>query len=132
MDEALANRYMALLTSYDAGGQGLLANIKGTLIRQVGRGVNLRPDAALILLTLYDQMILRPYMGHFPLMPEGDLPLPNATRAIPDFSEDVLKSLDRILDELRGSKSGEPVSSHEVLRAIEGLWSELSAVFLWS
>ena len=61
-------------TSYGAGERGDLAFIKGELFARTGK--LLRPDAALLLLSLYDQMILRPYTGSIQLQgPEGTLPL---------------------------------------------------------
>ena len=80
MDEVLSQRYMALFLAYDVGERGELADLKQRL-REASIKL-LRPDAALMLLLLYDQMILRPYTGSIqwrdiqpPLGPS--LPLPH-------------------------------------------------------
>jgi len=106
MDEILSERYMALFLAYGVGERSDLTFIKSALLARTHPKF-LRPDAALLLLTLFDQMILRPYTGPIPpLTPDpGDrqqlLPLPNIARNESYFSTEVVRrSLDEILKKL--------------------------------
>ena len=60
MDEVLSERYRLLFLAYEAGGQGITAALKQRIYENLGV---LRFDAALCLLTLFDQMIIRPYLA---------------------------------------------------------------------
>jgi hypothetical protein len=60
MDPLLEQRYLALFGAYAVGESDDLGELKFRLLEAL-RGKFLRPDAALCLMTLYDQMIFRPY-----------------------------------------------------------------------
>jgi hypothetical protein len=126
MDETLNGRYNALLYGYDSGGTGLLAELKSKIL---SRPDLLRSDGALCLLTLFDQMIVRPYMGQIFSSEGHALPVPKI--ASDNFGEHVRKSLWIIIDNLQKNGSKEPRSSHEVLTAINAVWAELSELLFW-
>lgn len=135
MDEILSERYMALFLAYGVGERSDLTFIKSALLARTHPKF-LRPDAALLLLTLFDQMILRPYTGPIPpLTPDpGDrqqlLPLPNIARNESYFfTEVVRRSLDEILKKLEDLHH--EVSSHEVLKAILNSWPTISELYGW-
>jgi hypothetical protein len=132
MDPDLEKRYRMLLLAYDLGGHSELARLKQTILGHVLNRITpvLRPDAGLCLIVLYDHMILRPYDGYVPT--ENDLPglkrvKPGGT---PTFSNSLDQSLKTILDALNKMAKSE-YSSHDVLRAIDETWSQLSGFFGW-
>jgi hypothetical protein len=132
MDEILAQRYMALFLAYDFGGRGTLASIKQRI--QHLTPMFFRPDAALLLLSLYDQMILRPYSGPiFSLnQPAGEwMPVPSIGRDLDAFMGRVNQSFDLIHGQLE-TTAERPVSSHQVLRAILNSWPTISELFGWA
>ena len=61
MDDDLAQRYLALFLAYNVGGRGDLEALKLRILQSTPDF--LRPDAALLLLSLCDQMIFRPFTG---------------------------------------------------------------------
>ena len=63
MDDDLAQRYLALFLAYNVGGRSDLEALKLRILQSTPEF--LRPDAALLLLSLYDQMIFRPFTGKF-------------------------------------------------------------------
>jgi hypothetical protein len=128
MDQLLYTRYLALLTQYEVGSRGPVIDLKKRIIDQMGL---LRPDAALCLLTLYDQMILRPYGGS---IFAGDKPLQLAVPEIGDsgFKERIDESFEIIIGELKSRYQNEPLSSHDVLLAISAVWKQLAVIFWWA
>jgi hypothetical protein len=128
MEPILAKRYNALLLAYEAGGgKGDLERLNER-IRQ-STPTFLREDAALMLVVLYDQMILRPYTGPIP-SPSGDwMPVPKIGHR--GFPKRVTRSLDAIFKELEKTKQ-RPISSHQVLKAIVKLWPTISKLFAWA
>ncbi len=69
MDPLLFDRYMILLADYCNGQEGLINEIKAKLIEEKD---NIRPDGVLCLLTLYQEMILKPYHGPIYFTPRKD------------------------------------------------------------
>jgi hypothetical protein len=128
MEPVLIERYEALFLTYRVGQPGDLAFIKRRLVSKELRKL-LRPDAALLLLSLYDQMILRPYTGDI-----KGLPLPVIARNRKDFSKRVRQSFTVISRDLkkRKAKTRQPLSSHQVLRAILRTWPKIKNLFGWA
>jgi hypothetical protein len=95
-------------------------------------GKLLRPDALLCLLTLYDQMIFRPYAGSIidPFEPNQDLALPTVARNPEEFAGAIQKSIGVIYEQLLEVEE-RPISAHQVLRVIDRVWPKLSALFGW-
>jgi hypothetical protein len=134
MDPNLEKRYGNLLLAYDIGGGGLLGEIKQRLLEHVTSAYaspKLRPDAALCLLSLCDQMILRPYAGYVPTFDNiSGLSIPTPAVDQRRFYETVHHSLQIIFDEL--NKHGKPpCSSHDVLKVVEVLWPQFAVSFGW-
>ena len=130
MDPDLFRRYAALLYAYGAGETGFLPHIK----RRITLEPNLRPDAALCLLTLYDQMILRPYVGYIPTPDEQEgLPRLKWVEGMKpnDFGKQVDDTLDAILSHMRNMRTEKQSTSHDVLQAITSVWAQLKEIFLW-
>lgn len=124
MNQDLEKRYRELFLAYDMGGREDLARVKRRLWENLGRGVELRSDAAFLLLTLYDQMILRPYAGLF-ITSSGEIP-PLGLKYPVD------QSLDALFTSLQSMPGEPPRSSHDVLKAIELTWSSQSVFFNWA
>jgi len=129
MEEILNKRYQQLFYHYESGAIGMLAALKQALADKLDI---LRPDAALCLLVLYDQMILRPYGGH---VLDGGVgvarPSLTAKMSGGEFSERVLSSLTYLVDRLQ-KKSPRAASSHDVLVVINESWEYLSGQFAWA
>lgn len=134
MDDNLGRRYLALLAAYDQGGSGLLAGVRRRLMPEAAEGRLLRPDAALLLVALYDAMIIRPYAGTIHLPGRADpLPLPEPRLAEPGaMARAVEESLTAILEAAQALTAERPISSHQILRAIEDRWGLLADSFLWA
>jgi hypothetical protein len=134
MDPLLERRYLALFAAYGVGEPDELVDIKLRLLHAL-RSKFLRPDAALCLLALYDQMIFRPYAGsilypvEFPLMEPLPVPSVGSNRAA--FRENMQTSLGSIFQQLEEVQE-RPISSHQVLRAIDRAWPILSNMFGWA
>jgi hypothetical protein len=94
------------------------------------RSHDLRPDALLCLLTLYDEMILTPYRGQLATGDGEILPRLPIGRDRDEFFKRVRQSLEVIFQRLSEAPE-RPISSHQVLRAIDRGWSELSRIFGW-
>src|SRR5262245_42983122 len=131
MDPLLERRYLTLFAAYGVGEPDELAELKLQLLQAIYHKF-LRPDAALCLLALYDQMIFRPYAGGivYPSEPTPDrlaltLPVPPVGRDRAAFSERMRESLG--LEEVQER----PISSHQVLRAIDRAWPDLTVMFGW-
>jgi len=141
MDPLLERRYLTLFAAYGVGEPDELAELKLQLLQAIYHKF-LRPDAALCLLALYDQMIFRPYAGGilyplpfaggivYPPEPTPDrlaltLPVPPVGRDRAAFSERMRESLG--LEEVQER----PISSHQVLRAIDRAWPDLTVMFGW-
>ena len=91
----------------------------------------LRPDAALLLLSLYDQMIFRPFTGPI-LSPTREwMQIPPIGLDLASFNQRVTNSLDMIFEELR-KVQGRPASSHQVLLALVNSWAPISELFGWA
>jgi hypothetical protein len=132
MEQVLLQRYLALFLSYGAGESGDLAFIKSELLPRTVK--LLRPDAALLLLSLYDQMILRPYTGSIQLQTLEEtqqLGLPAIARDRTNFNGRVRRSLSVILERLEHEQQ-RPISSHQVLIAILNSWSTISDLYGWA
>ena len=126
MDDDLAGRYLALFLAYDVGGRGDLEALKLRILQSTPSF--LRPDAALMLLALYDQMLFRPYIGAI-LSPSREwMKVPAIGRDLAKFNELVNNSLDVIFKEL-GKIQQRPISSYRVLEAIVTSWPTISEVF---
>jgi hypothetical protein len=88
----------------------------------------LRPDAALLLLSLYDQMIFRSFTGQI-LSPTREwMKIPPIGRELASFNQRVTSSLDVIFEEL-GKVKARPASSHQVLLALVKSWPTISELF---
>src|SRR5262245_34070215 len=135
LNSDLAARYFALFAAYEAGGRDPIAEIKVRLSEAMAEG-RLRPDAALCLLILYDQMIFRPYGGRIsiPAQPVEQLrlaQLPPFPHGDPrELPLKMNQSLDVIFRRLEAYER--PASSHSVLKAISDSWEDLSANFGWA
>jgi hypothetical protein len=154
MDRLLFDRYATLFRAYgsrdlrflfrnftlDARDFGALAYVKRRLAEELEKG-NLRPDAALFLLTSYDQMILRAYAVEIRVPGRPDrLPPHHLGRDPGDLMYRVEQSLSLILEQARRRRvdavrrqapDDEMLSSHEVLQAIDAVWPQLSDTFGW-
>jgi hypothetical protein len=131
MNAELEQRYVALLVTYPVDQNASLALVKQYIL---SRPAQLRPDAALCLLVLYDHMIFRPYVGYIPAVGAlSGLPLPPKGKNLEAFMENVRRSLDEIFAKLPIDPSSEDhrASSHQVLQAINQAWSVLSNIFAW-
>jgi hypothetical protein len=126
MDELLRKRYGLLFGTREVTDWPVLAGVK----RRIGESSKLlRPDAALCLLILYEDMIVRAYSG--PLAPpQGDVLPPTSLGAQSDFGTVVQKSLDFLLGEIAKFKTTD-ASSHDVIKAIDSGWKTLSEYFQW-
>lgn len=136
MDEVLALRYLTLFFSYGAGERDL-EFLKSQLIARTIPSVPalrplLRADAALLLLSLYDQMILRPYTGPVRLPSGEEISIPETPRHTHDFDGRVRRSLNVILTELERLPGGRAISSHQVLQAILDVWPTVSELYGWA
>jgi hypothetical protein len=128
LDRVLEQNYLQLLTTYPAIG-AVGRRIKADLIQRLQI---MRPDAALCLLTLYDQMILRPYTGRMRLFSRPGRRPPMVDKR---FGQRVLESYSLILEELEKTaraNSTQKLSSHDVLRAVDARWEQLSHIFWWA
>jgi hypothetical protein len=121
MNKDLERRYQELFSAYDMGGRGSLARVKTRLWESINRGL-LRSDAAFLLLTLYDQMILRPYFGQFATQYGNIPPIVLKERAVD-------QSLEAVFGDLGSGQL--PHSSHDVLKAIERTWQSQADFFNW-
>jgi hypothetical protein len=141
MDEKLRRRYLKLFNSYRVAGRPLVASVKSRLSMMIDRGKGmqatwpLRADAALVLLTLADTMIIRPYFGSSMSANVwfGEIAPPDAVRR--DSSDYALRTLNESLDTILGNLRKEPddsaYSSHDAMQAIERSWPKLSKTFGW-
>ena len=126
MDDDLAQRYLALFLAYNVGGRGDLEALKLRILQSTPEF--LRPDAALLLLSLYDQMIFRPFTGQI-LSPTREwMKIPPIGRELASFNQRVTSSLDVIFEEL-GKVRARPASSHQVLLALVKSWPTISELF---
>jgi hypothetical protein len=130
MDPLLEQRYLALFGAYGVGEHDVLVELKFRLVEAL-RSKFLRPDAALCLMALYDQMIFRPYAGSilFPL-PLEPLPVPRLGIDREAFRATMQRSLGTIFQQLEDVHE-RPISSHQVLRAIDRAWPDLTVMFGW-
>jgi len=130
MDDLLEKRYGALINAYGAEDSGDLADLKQSVL-DFGRDNKLRPDAVLLLLVLYDQMIFRPYFGsiNMPAAPNREYELPEVGRK-QAFATALERSLEAISKELQKVQE-HPISSHQLLRAIDKAWPTLSDIYGW-
>ena len=129
MDDNLAQRYLALFLAYNVGGRGDLEALKLRILQSTPDF--LRPDAALLLLSLYDQMIFRPFTGPI-LSPTREwMQIPPIGLDLASFNQRVTNSLDMIFEELR-KVQGRPASSHQVLLALVNSWAAISELFGWT
>jgi hypothetical protein len=140
MDESLNERYLALFDAYYVADRPLAARVKMRLSENINRRIStsekslLRSDAALVLLTLMDVMIIRPYFA--PMIsvnrPRG-IPIPEVVANIP--LEELPAFLDRLIElifkTLHKSNEDPAFSSHDVIEAINGAWKGLSAQLGW-
>jgi hypothetical protein len=132
MDEVLSERYRLLFLAYEAGGQGITTALKQRIYENLGV---LRFDAALCLLTLFDQMIIRPYLGRIESASPtfgNPLPLPSHPHAFPLHADAVFAGLDRVLSQMSETRKETQSSSHEVIQAIEAVWPSLAEMFGWA
>jgi hypothetical protein len=75
-------------------------------------------------------MILRPYMGRLRLFSRPGRKPPMVDSS---FEQRVLSSYAVILEELETTRnSTQKLSSHDVLRAIDARWEQLSQIFWWA
>ena len=130
MDDLLEKRYLALINAYGAGDSGDLAGLKQSVL-DFGHKNKLRPDAVLLLLVLYDQMISRPYSGriYMPTAPNREYELPEVARKHA-FATALDRSLEAISKELKKVQE-HPISSHQLLIAINEAWPTLSEIYGW-
>jgi hypothetical protein len=129
MDEDLTQRYLALFLAYNVGGRGDLEALKLTILQSTP--TFLRPDAALMLLSLYDQMIFRPFTGAI-LSPTREwMMVPPIGRELASFNQRVTNSLNVIFEELKKVQE-RPISSYQVLLALMNSWPTISEIFGWA
>jgi hypothetical protein len=130
MNPALERRYLELFWAYDAGGNGLVQWVKHRLMAGMSE-YQLRADAALCLLALYDNMIVKPYYGVIPersnFPQSGDLSI---VKPAPDRGA-IEASIEVIFERIRLGDFERPVSSHSALLAIQQAWPRVSELFLW-
>jgi hypothetical protein len=132
MNELLAARYRALFFAYDVGGSPDIADLRARIAAQMAPRGRLRPDAALLLLLMADQMLLRPYLGAVPGR-DGVEPLPEfapqGAEALRAHLRDVLPM---VIERSAAFSRGEAISAHAVLRATDSLWPQLAELFDWA
>jgi hypothetical protein len=144
VDDHLTRRYEAVLTRFQVS-PGTPSDQVRKVVQALVRQGNLRPDAALCLLALYEYMIVQPYGGEITSRRfrgfGGDLfrgPSrlrgPTSRRTEPaQLDAKVGQSLELILTELlERADVSESASSHDVLRAINAVWPELATIFDWA
>jgi hypothetical protein len=132
MEPVLSQRYLTLFRRYRVRDRADLALIKTELLTRINQEF-LRPDAALLLLSLYDRMILLPYTGDIRIRPlrSPTLPLPAVARDRTHFSGNVQRSLTEIFAALERVPE-RPISSHQVLRALLEIWPTISELYGWA
>jgi hypothetical protein len=134
MNELLALRYRLLFRAF--WGSRILPFIWPKRSRELyriklyleGKDAVLRPDAMLFLLILYEYMIIQPYTNKEIVLRRVEVP--EIARDPARFSETVQISLDVIFKELEKTDE-RPISAHQVMRAIDKTWPELSRLFAW-
>lgn len=132
MNELLAARYRALFFAYDVGGSPDIAELRARIAAQMAPHGRLRTDAALLLLLMADQMVLRPYLG---AVPDQDgveaLPVfaPKGAETLRAHIRDVLPM---VIERSAAFSEGEAISAHAVLRAADQLWPQLAELFDWA
>lgn len=131
MDPLLLERYSVLLAAYANGEPGLIQELKKGVISEF----EMRPDAMLCLLVLFEEMILKPYSGNLyrsgKPQPVG-LAVPQIAQKPEDFDSRVRRSYNIIVSKLKDLAGSEPASSHQVLLAITATWPELSEQLDWA
>jgi len=138
MDDDLRRRYSALLDLVEPR-DPYFALVR-PLVESVSarHRIRLRPDAAYFLVLNFTEMIFRPYAGDVPTPPAwwGRGEQPSLLQHYRDFSPPttaarVEKALDVIMNHLDAIPEPDGVSAHQVMRAIDRSWSELSEYFMW-
>ena len=120
---------LALFLAYNVGGRGDLEALKLRLLQSTPDF--LRPDAALLLLSLYDQMVFRPFTGPI-LSPTREwMKIPPIGLDLASFNQRVTNSLDMIFEEL-GKVQARPASSHQVLLVLVNSWPAIRELFGWA
>jgi hypothetical protein len=139
MDEILNDRYAILIANYPVDSR-VLSDLRKDILENLYEGYRLRADAALILISLFDQMIIRPYHG--PLhrsyanpffKPEVvQFPLPQKFREMDDekFLDQCRAALGLIMKSAQRDDD-KVISSHSIIRSIDASWESLSEMFGW-
>jgi pyruvate/2-oxoglutarate dehydrogenase complex dihydrolipoamide acyltransferase (E2) component len=141
----LMRRYAAIFESYDDNGSREVKWLKeaiearmlfvgsANLIPWISKEKRiLRPDAALFLLTSFDQMIIRPYWQKEVTDQRGDIVHAPARQSMEKRITLLKKSIDVIFAALEANPGPEGYSSHDVLQAIDQAWPSLAILFLWA
>jgi hypothetical protein len=132
MNELLAARYRALFFAYDVGGSPEIADLRARVAAQMAPRGRLRPDAALLLLLVADQMLLRPYLGAVPGS-NGVEPLPVfAPQGAEMLRAHLRDALSMVIERSAAFSDGEMISAHAVLRAADHMWPQLAELFDWA
>lgn len=140
MDEILDDRYAILIANYPVDSR-ILSELHDEISGNLhGEGYRLRTDAALILISLFDQMIIRPYHGplHRPYVNpfyKSEIvrfPLPSKFREFDDekFLELCRGALRQIIKTAQRDDD-KVISSHSVIQSIDANWESLSEMFGW-
>jgi hypothetical protein len=127
VDQDLESAYRELLTTYDVRYSSTLEKIKTILIQNFEQ--TFRPDAALCLLSLYDDMILAPYSKRLrsgPLISDSPSPLTEQ-----DLEKRTLDSFWLLVRTIERDKKDLRATSHDVVKTINSIWGSLSSFFNW-
>ena len=133
MDALLTARYRQLFLSYGVGDTGALPLLKSRVLEwRLSHNNRLRWDAALFLVVNFDHMIMRPYFGAITIKDESvDFhPYPENLNQGEWFARSN-QALDEIFKYLENNTTGD-ISSHEILRAVEGTWQKIGTYLFWS
>ena len=133
MSDLLTDRYSARYVAYECADAGVAAFLRGHIDRLDTEGRPLRPDAKLLLLSLFDQMIYRPYAGPIWSI-EGEslgTRMPEVVERH-ELGERISHGFVVIVEGLAEISIESPISGHAILRVIDAKWKELVNIFGWA
>lgn len=126
MDAFLTARYERLFHEHGVGGNPIILDIKSDIAHFIEKK-HLRIDAAFFLLINFDHMVFRALSGY---IPKAESALGDPMESI--FSDEKLRDranscLDLIVNGLQNS-----ASAHDVLKAIDTVWSQIGEILSWA
>ncbi|MFZ0060825.1 MAG: hypothetical protein WAL47_02235 [Pyrinomonadaceae bacterium] len=126
MDKLLARRYEVLIENR----QTITPWVKELVLSKAEQHPTLvRPDAAFFLIVTMDEMIVLPYAGPIRPWPFSEFGSTHYRNySINNLKPRVAEALDILFLDL---KNVDEVSAHQVLRAIDKNWPQLTVLFGW-